>query len=299
MVKIEKDYVFDGSNGKQSLKALFDGRRQLIVYHFMFDPAWDKGCPGCTSYVTRWAICQCSTTATRLSCSCLAPRSPSLRPTKRKGMERPVVFLVWQRFQLRLSRDERREGRADRIQLSRQDRVGGKERPQRNGGRGARPQRFLFLDDDVFHTYSVYAVVLKHSPTPTTSSTRHPMGGSRTLRTRPPVGLRSRPTGSPREVGNDKRLARRRATLAAGAGRDVGRGCVPIGFFFIRMSVGGTIRPIVDCSITAAIGARPGIANIVARRDCASRAEEFHPRALPEPYVNLSIHTAPDVRPLP
>src|ERR1700682_5415651 len=50
MVKIEKDYVFDGPNGKQSLKALFDGRRQLIVYHFMFDPAWDNGCSGCTSF---------------------------------------------------------------------------------------------------------------------------------------------------------------------------------------------------------------------------------------------------------
>ena len=45
MVKIEKDYVFDGPNGKQSLKDLFDGRRQLIVYHFMFDPAWDKRLP--------------------------------------------------------------------------------------------------------------------------------------------------------------------------------------------------------------------------------------------------------------
>ncbi len=51
MVKIEKDYVFDGPNGKQNLKTLFDGRRQLIVYHFMFDPTWDKGCPGCTGWV--------------------------------------------------------------------------------------------------------------------------------------------------------------------------------------------------------------------------------------------------------
>src|SRR3984893_17514236 len=51
MVKIEKDYVFDGPNGKPSLKDLFEGRRQLIVYHFMFDPAWDKGCPGCTGFV--------------------------------------------------------------------------------------------------------------------------------------------------------------------------------------------------------------------------------------------------------
>ena len=51
MVKIEKKYTFDGPQGKQSLKDLFDGRRQLIVYHFMFDPAWDKGCPGCTGLI--------------------------------------------------------------------------------------------------------------------------------------------------------------------------------------------------------------------------------------------------------
>lgn len=51
MVKIDKDYVFDGPEGKSSLGEMFDGRRQLIVYHFMFDPEWDKGCPGCTGYV--------------------------------------------------------------------------------------------------------------------------------------------------------------------------------------------------------------------------------------------------------
>jgi predicted dithiol-disulfide oxidoreductase (DUF899 family) len=51
MVRIEKEYVFDGPKEKQSLGELFDGRRQLIVYHFMFDPQWEKGCPGCTGYV--------------------------------------------------------------------------------------------------------------------------------------------------------------------------------------------------------------------------------------------------------
>ena len=45
MVRIEKDYVFDGPTGKQSLADLFDGRRQLIVYHFMFAPEWEEGCP--------------------------------------------------------------------------------------------------------------------------------------------------------------------------------------------------------------------------------------------------------------
>ncbi|MCB0357612.1 MAG: DUF899 domain-containing protein, partial [Bdellovibrionales bacterium] len=51
MYKIEKKYVFQTENGPKSLLELFDGRRQLIIYHFMFDPEWDKGCPGC-SWVT-------------------------------------------------------------------------------------------------------------------------------------------------------------------------------------------------------------------------------------------------------
>jgi len=50
MVKVEKDYVFDGPNGKVKLLGLFDGRRQLILYHFMFDPKWKEGCPGCSMF---------------------------------------------------------------------------------------------------------------------------------------------------------------------------------------------------------------------------------------------------------
>ncbi len=51
MVKIEKDYFFDGPTGKRSLSDLFEEQPQLIVYHFMFDPEWEKGCPGCTGFV--------------------------------------------------------------------------------------------------------------------------------------------------------------------------------------------------------------------------------------------------------
>jgi predicted dithiol-disulfide oxidoreductase (DUF899 family) len=47
-VKIEKDYVFEGPDGRASLLDLFEGRSQLIVQHFMFDPAWDEGCPVCS-----------------------------------------------------------------------------------------------------------------------------------------------------------------------------------------------------------------------------------------------------------
>jgi predicted dithiol-disulfide oxidoreductase (DUF899 family) len=51
MVKIEKEYVFEGPNGRASLLDLFEGRRQLILYHFMFGPDWDEGCVGCSMVV--------------------------------------------------------------------------------------------------------------------------------------------------------------------------------------------------------------------------------------------------------
>jgi predicted dithiol-disulfide oxidoreductase (DUF899 family) len=49
MVEIEKDYVFAGPDGEARLLDLFDGRLQLILGHFMFDPAWDDGCPSCSA----------------------------------------------------------------------------------------------------------------------------------------------------------------------------------------------------------------------------------------------------------
>ena len=47
-VKVDKEYVFDGPDGKETLADLFDGRSQLIVYHFMFGPGWEQGCPSCS-----------------------------------------------------------------------------------------------------------------------------------------------------------------------------------------------------------------------------------------------------------
>jgi predicted dithiol-disulfide oxidoreductase (DUF899 family) len=47
-VKVEKDYVFDTPEGKKGLADLFDGRSQLIVYHFMLGPDWGEGCPSCS-----------------------------------------------------------------------------------------------------------------------------------------------------------------------------------------------------------------------------------------------------------
>ena len=47
-VKVDKRYVFDGPDGRQTLADLFAGRSQLVVYHFMFGPGWAEGCPSCS-----------------------------------------------------------------------------------------------------------------------------------------------------------------------------------------------------------------------------------------------------------
>jgi predicted dithiol-disulfide oxidoreductase (DUF899 family) len=47
-IAVDKEYIFEGPNGKETLSDLFAGRSQLIVYHFMFHPSWEAGCPSCS-----------------------------------------------------------------------------------------------------------------------------------------------------------------------------------------------------------------------------------------------------------
>jgi predicted dithiol-disulfide oxidoreductase (DUF899 family) len=47
-VKVDKDYVFEGPNGKETLSDLFAGRSQLVIRHFMLGPGWKEGCVGCS-----------------------------------------------------------------------------------------------------------------------------------------------------------------------------------------------------------------------------------------------------------
>jgi predicted dithiol-disulfide oxidoreductase (DUF899 family) len=51
MVEVERGYVFEGGDGKVSLLDLFDGRDQLVVYHFMFAPEWEAGCRSCSAFL--------------------------------------------------------------------------------------------------------------------------------------------------------------------------------------------------------------------------------------------------------
>jgi predicted dithiol-disulfide oxidoreductase (DUF899 family) len=77
MVRIDKDYVFDGRDGPASLIDLFEGRRQLIVYHFMFGPNQDAGCDGCSMVVDQ--ICHLAHLHARDTSFALVSRAPLAR----------------------------------------------------------------------------------------------------------------------------------------------------------------------------------------------------------------------------
>jgi predicted dithiol-disulfide oxidoreductase (DUF899 family) len=53
-VRVEKDYVFEGPNGKESLKQLFAGKSQLVIQHFMFGPDWEEGCQSCSFWADNY-----------------------------------------------------------------------------------------------------------------------------------------------------------------------------------------------------------------------------------------------------
>lgn len=50
MFEVTEDYAFEGPDGPATLADLFNGQPQLVIYHFMFAPDWEEGCPGCTGY---------------------------------------------------------------------------------------------------------------------------------------------------------------------------------------------------------------------------------------------------------
>lgn len=149
MVKVEKNYVFDGPEGQRSLLDLFDGRRQLIVYHFMFDPEWEAGCPGCTGYVN--ALGDLSDLSKRDTAFVLISRAPlaKLEAYKAKqGWDRPWYSANGSDFNydFRVTLDET---------------VAPPEYNYRAqpGENGERPGTSVFfrLGDEIYHTYSTFA----------------------------------------------------------------------------------------------------------------------------------------------
>ena len=84
---VTKEYVFDGPRGKTSLPALFDGRSQLIVYHFMFPPDWEAGCKHCSFRADNFdgIIAHLAQRDVTMVCVSRAPREKLAAYQKRMG----------------------------------------------------------------------------------------------------------------------------------------------------------------------------------------------------------------------
>lgn len=157
MVKIDKEYIFEGLTGQLSLKDLFEGRRQLIVYHFMFGPADAEGCPGCTGFVN--ALGDLSMLKDRDTTFVLVSRAPL---TKLDGYKRRMGWdWPWYssfesdfNYDFHVTLDEKKAP----IEYNYMDRATLLAHGSANvEGEAHGVSVFFQLDDDVFHTYSSYA----------------------------------------------------------------------------------------------------------------------------------------------
>jgi predicted dithiol-disulfide oxidoreductase (DUF899 family) len=158
MVRIDDEYVFDGPDGKATLVDLFDRKRQLIVYHFMFDPDWDKGCTGCTGLVN--AIGDLSMLGERDTRFVLISRAPldKLEAYKvRMGWEHPWYSSFGSEFNydFHVTQDETKTpleyNYRDKAAMSASE-----GEPWNMKGETHGMSVFFRLGDEVFHTYSAF-----------------------------------------------------------------------------------------------------------------------------------------------
>lgn len=150
---VEKQYVFEGPQGKQSLADLFGGRSQLIAYHFMFGPGWKEGCPSCSFLADTFdgiAVHLAHRDATLVAISrATLPEIESFK--KRMGWQFKWVSSFGSDFNfdyhVSFSKEERARGKVDYN-------YGPAEFPSEEG-----PGASVFYKNEageVFHTYSTY-----------------------------------------------------------------------------------------------------------------------------------------------
>jgi predicted dithiol-disulfide oxidoreductase (DUF899 family) len=163
MVRIDEDYRFEGPDGQATLPDLFEGRRQLIVGHFMFDPSWDDGCPSCSAgadEVSGGLLSHLHARDTTLAYVSRAPLEKIERYKAKRGWTFPWYSSHGSNFNYDFhvtldesvvpveynyrTRDEHEQAGTSFLEG---------EQPMEMPG----TSYFLRVGDDVFHTYSNYA----------------------------------------------------------------------------------------------------------------------------------------------
>lgn len=158
MVKVEKDYIFDTPEGKKSLKDLFEGQDQLVVYHFMFDPEWTEGCPGCSGYVTEMG--DISLLKERKTTFVLISRAPLEKLEafkKKKGWDKTWVSSFGSDFNydFHVTLDESKAPLEYNYRTKAEWEARGKDTGFMKGEEHG-TSVFFRIGDDVYHTYSNY-----------------------------------------------------------------------------------------------------------------------------------------------
>jgi predicted dithiol-disulfide oxidoreductase (DUF899 family) len=163
MVEIVEDYRFDGPGGQVSLLDMFEGRRQLIIYHFMFGPDWDEGCPSCTAGTEEMSPGLLDHLHTRDTTYAMVSRAPLEKLEKWKeqhGWDIPWYssFASDFNYDFGVTIDESRGSRTYNYRTKEEFEAMGDSffdspQPFEMPGQSC----FLRDGDQVFHTYSQYA----------------------------------------------------------------------------------------------------------------------------------------------
>lgn len=165
MVRVEQDYVFTGPDGDLPFAALFDGREQLVVQHFMFDPSWDDGCPGCSASVDELSPGVLKHLNARRTSFALVSRAPWPKLDgyrRRRGWDVPWYSSAGSTFNydFNVTIDEAVApldvNYRSREELERRPNLlwmAQSPQPFETAGYSC----FLRADGEIFHTYSVYA----------------------------------------------------------------------------------------------------------------------------------------------
>ncbi len=159
MMKIKKDYEFQGYKGGLKLLDLFEGRSQLIVCHFIFDPEWDEGCRSCSlwaDYISRGHINHHHTRDTTLALISRAPFAKLKIFEDQMGWTVPWYSSYGSDFNYEY------QATTDDTIAAVMDNYRDKLTLQHPGmdyhTQGEQPviSCFLNLDNEIFHTYSAY-----------------------------------------------------------------------------------------------------------------------------------------------
>jgi predicted dithiol-disulfide oxidoreductase (DUF899 family) len=154
MVRIDKNYVFNGPNGQETLTDLFEDRSQLVVYHFMLAPGWEEGCKSCSFLAdhfdgANWHLPRRDVTLVAIS---RAPFSEIEPYQKRMGWRFKWLSSHGNdfNFDYHVSATEEEKAKGEMFYNYRTDELIGEEMPGLS-------VFYKNRDGQIFHTYSTYA----------------------------------------------------------------------------------------------------------------------------------------------